>query len=226
MKSVIIFGLFVALASPGSVLAEESDRSIDKLRERGYSVSSITPIFGQLLKMSYPKGFVGVFEKTSGDFYIQEHVPTGENQNTWTQMITVAGKKDQASKPGVTPRAVLNGMAGGFQRACPGSFAAEILTESKLSGFDAAVAVVSCGVSPTTGGKTSESALIAVVKGQTDLYTIQWAERSARSDTPIRIEKSKWQDRFKLLNPIKLCPIIPGERAPYSSCVGGEKSPT
>lgn len=226
MRFALVFGLFVALALQASVLAEESNHSIDKLREKGYSASSITPIFSQLLKMSYPKGFVGVFEKTSGDFYIQEHVPTGENQNTWTQMITVSGKKDYASKPGVTPTAVLNGMAAGFQRACPNSFTAQILMDSKLSGFDAAVAVVSCGVSPTTAGKTSESALIAVVKGRADIYTVQWAERAAPSDTPIPIEMSKWQNRFKLLNPIKLCPIIPGEKMPYPSCIGGEKSPT
>ncbi len=226
MRFALVFGLVAALALPAGVLAEESNRSIDKLREQGYSVSSITPIFGQLLRMSYPKGFVGVFEKTNGDFYIQEHVPPGESVNAWTQMITVTGKKDYASRPGATPVAVLNGMAGGFQRACPSSFAAKMLQENKLNGFDAAVAVVSCGASPTTQGKTSESALIVVVKGQTEIYTIQWAERAARSDTPIPIELTKWQDRFKLLNPIKLCPIVPGERAPYPSCVGGERPPT
>jgi hypothetical protein len=117
-------------------------------------------------------------------------------------------------------------MAGGFQRACPNSYAVKLLSETRLNGFDAAVAVVSCGVSPTTAGKTSETALIVVVKGLADIYTIQWAERSAPSNTPLQIDISKWQDRFKALNPIKLCPRVAGEKAPYPSCVGGEKSPT
>jgi hypothetical protein len=228
MNTVRILGLVAALASGTSAFAEGKDAigAVDKLRDKGYSVTSITPIFGQLLKMSYPRGFVPVLEKTKADFYVQESVPTGESTNGWTQMITVTGRKDLASKPDVTPKAVLNAMAGGFKHACPSSYAVVLLSETRLNGSDAAVAVVSCGVSPTTAGKMSESALIAVVKGQTDVYTVQWAERAARSDMPMQIDVGKWQDRFKALNPIKLCPIVPGEKAPYPSCVGGEKSAT
>jgi len=228
MDTVRILGIVAALASSTSALAEGKGAigNIDKLRDKGYSVTSVTPIFGQLLKMSYPRGFVPVFVKTQAGFYIQESVPTGESINDWTQMITVTGRKDLASKPDVTPKVVLNAMAGGFKHACPSSYAVVLLSETKLNGFDAAVAVVSCGVSPTTAGKMSESALIAVVKGQTDVYTVQWAERAARSDIPIQINVWKWQDRFKALNPIVLCPIVAGEQAPYPSCVGsGRKEP-
>jgi hypothetical protein len=121
--------------------------------------------------------------------------------------------------------AVLNGMAGGYKRACPESYAAKVLSQTPLDGFETSVAVVSCGVSPATAGKTSESAMIVVVKGQTEIYTVQWAERGSPSATPMQIDDAKWLDRFKALGPIKLCPIIPGEKAPYPSCVGGGKSP-
>lgn len=58
------------------------------------------------------------------------------------------------------------------------------------------------------------------VKGQSDYYTIQWAERGAASKSPIKVDDAKWQGRLNQLAPIKLCPVIPGEAAPYPSCVG------
>ncbi|MEH2622036.1 hypothetical protein V1292_000091 [Bradyrhizobium sp. AZCC 1719] len=228
MHTARILGLVAVLSSSTSAMAEGEDAisTVDKLREKGYSVTSITPIFGQLLKMSYPRAFVPAFVTTKADFYIQESVPTGESINGWTQMISVTGRRDLATKPDATPKAFLNALAGGFKVACPSSYSVTLLSENKLNGYDAAVAVVSCGVSPTTAGKTSETALIAVIKGQTDVYTVQWAERAAPSNIPMQIDVGKWQDRFKTLSPIKLCPIVPGEKAPYPSCVGGEKSAT
>lgn len=215
----------IGLSSSAIAGSADPPPSIDGLRDKGYSVTSVTPIFSQLLKMSYPRGFVPTFEKANPASYIQESVPRGEDVTNWKQMITLTGYKDLAAKPNMTPKAFLNGMAAGFQRACPNSYGVKLLSEAKLSGFDAAVAVVSCGVSPTTAGKTSESALIAVLKGQADVYTIQWAERGTPSNVPIQIDVSKWQERFNLLNPIKLCPIIAGEKAPYPSCTGGARSP-
>jgi hypothetical protein len=34
------------------------------------------------------------------------------------------------------------------------------------------------------------------------------------------IDDAKWQERLRLLQQIRLCPIITGERAPYPSCAG------
>ncbi len=212
----------IALSSCAVVRAD----SVERLRQQGYSVTTVTPIFGQLLRTGYPKGFVHASEKVQPQFYIRESVLTGETVSNWTQMLTITGAKDLASKPGATPKAVLESLAGGFKRACPGSFGAHIIDETKVSGFDAVAAVVSCGVSPTTAGKTSETALMVVIKGQADVYTVQWAERAAPSNLPIPVDVAKWSDRYKRLGPFKLCPVVAGERAPYPSCVGsGEKSP-
>ncbi|MEO6381410.1 MAG: hypothetical protein ABIO35_05270 [Nitrobacter sp.] len=96
----------------------------------------------------------------------------------------------------------------------------KVLNTNKVSGFDAVTAVVSCGTSVATAGKTRESILIVVVKGQADLYTVQWAERAASSKEPIPVDIAKWSDRYNKLGPLRLCPVIPGEAAPYPSCVG------
>jgi len=48
---------------------------------------------------------------------------------------------------------------------------------------------------------------------------VQWAERTAAVGKPVELVRDKWLDRIKALGPIKLCPIVPGEAAPYPSCI-------
>ena len=61
-------------------------------------------------------------------------------------------------------------------------------------------------------------ALLITLKGATDYYTIQWAERGPESDEP-PVNDDRWQARLRDLSPINLCPIMLGEAAPYPSCV-------
>ena len=191
-------------------------------KQQGHSVKSITPIFSQLLVVSFPQGFKTVVENALGPQYIRESVLEGENENKWIQMITITGSKDLAFQPDLSPKKYAENIAGGFKRACPDSFSTSSISEGKISGHDGFIAILSCGISPSTAGRTSESALIAVIKGKSDYYTVQWAERAKPSSTPIAIDTTKWEERFKRLSPIKLCPIIPGEAAPYPSCVGSK----
>ena len=206
--AAIVCGCAVAYA--GS--AEQAHKNL--------SATTITPIFSQLMGTGYPAGFTTAFEKAQPQSYLREAVLTGETVDHWTQIITVTGIKGLAAKPGLTPKVVFDAMAGGFKRACPGSFSAQSINNHKVSGFDAIAAVVSCGATPMTRGTTSETALIVVIKGVADVYTVQWAERAAPSREPIPVDVAKWSDRYNKLGPLKLCPIIPGERAPYPSCVG------
>jgi hypothetical protein len=217
--------ILIGLAALSISLAHaDTTSSVETYRQKGYTVSSISPVFSQLLATSFPQNFKTIFENTKGQQYIREAVLEGEDEKKWTQMITVTGYKDLVTNPNVTPRKFVDNMAGGFKRACPGSFNASIFSEEKINGFDSFMAVLSCGTSPTTAGKTSESAIILAIKGEKDYYTIQWAERMEPSSSPIAIDKAKWAERFKKLSPIKLCPIVPGEGAPYVSCVGPNKS--
>lgn len=57
------------------------------------------------------------------------------------------------------------------------------------------------------------------IKGDNDYYLLIWTERAEPSSTPIPIDTAKWLERFKALAPIRLCPIVPGEAAPYASCL-------
>jgi hypothetical protein len=179
----------------------------------------ISPIFGQLVTYSLPTGFVTAFENTNGPSYIREAVLKGETTKSWTQMITVTGAKGAAGNAKVSPESAAASMVGGFKSACPDSFAAQGFGPTKFGDHDAYVAVASCGRVESSADKHSEVALIVTVKGSADYYTLQWAERGPAAGRSA-IDEAKWLARLRQLQPIRLCPIVPGEPAPYPSCVG------
>jgi hypothetical protein len=182
------------------------------------SFTAISPVFSQLVAFSTPSNFVVAFEETKGSSYTREAVPKGETVSRWTEMITVTGAQGLASSPTASPENFVGSIAGGFRKACPDSFAAWGLAK-KISGFDAFVAVVGCGRVGDGAELRSETALIVAIEGSADMYSVQWAERGppiARAD----VQNAKWQARLKQLAPIRLCAIVPGEKAPYPSCVG------
>jgi hypothetical protein len=178
----------------------------------------ISPIFSQLVSFAMPSNFAVVFENTTGSHYIREAVLKGESAHAWTQMITVTGEKGVSANPDASPEKFAGRIAGGFKSACPDSFAAKALGNTRFGNFDAFIAVVGCGSIDSGPAMHSETALLIAVKGSEDYYTIQWAERGAAGAKP-PIDDDKWPARLRELRPIDLCPIVPGEKAPYPSCV-------
>jgi hypothetical protein len=213
---IALFGLLVIPAHAQSPAAPKTAAQ----QPKPPSVTVISPIFGQLVRFSMPSAFAPAsFEKTNGPSYIREAVLKGETVQAWTQMITVTGAKDVAGNLQVTPEKFAVSMAAGFKKACPDTFAVKPFGAARFGDQDGFVAVVGCGRIETSADKHGETALIVAVKGSADYYTIQWAERAPPSaDKPV-INAAKWQERLSRLNPIRFCPIVPGEAAPYPSCV-------
>ncbi len=188
-------------------------------------IQVVSPLFSQLLVHMYPAGFSTPVERTirSGE-YVREAVLEGETLHDWSQVITVTASEGFALDLNITPQSVMGSFAAKFKKGCPASYSSlnNISKEPVLDGYDSLVAVLSCGESAPTGGKMSETTLIVVIAGYKDYYTLQWAERGAPSNTPIKIDKAKWQNRLSQLEPIKLCAIVPGEKSPYKSCLGAQ----
>jgi hypothetical protein len=185
------------------------------------TTKAVIPIFSQLLLVPMPGGFKPVQENATAAQYILEAVPSGQTADSWTEMVTIEGFKGLATTPGITPATLFATIADGFQKSCPASFSSLNIIDGPIGGNDARAGVLSCGVSPFSGGKTSETALIAIIKGQADLYSVQWAERARPSTTPIKIAAADYAERLKALQSVKLCTKVPGEAAPYPSCLGG-----
>jgi len=182
------------------------------------SVTVISPVFSQLVRFSMPAQFVAAHENTKDNFYIREAVPRGETVETWTQMITVTGSKGMAGVANFSTQKLAASIAFGFKKACPESFAVKDLGEAKLGDQEAYIAVAGCGRVETSADKHSEIALIVAVKGSSDGYTIQWAERAAPA-SGAGIDEAVWRGRLRELMPIRLCAIRDGETAPYPSCL-------
>jgi hypothetical protein len=185
-------------------------------------VKTVTPIYSQLLYMGYPRGFKVASENTTSQRYIRESVPEGEDPGAWTQMVTISGVKETASEATISPANYAEHIAGGFRRACSESFSQRKMSEGIVNGYEQYVMVVSCGQSPATSGLTSEAALVIVIKGARDYYTVQWAERGMPSVLPMRIDMAKWVGRYQQLAPVRLCARVAGEKEPYPSCLNPE----
>jgi hypothetical protein len=182
------------------------------------AVAVISPIFGQLLAFSQPANFAPVFENANATNYVRESVLRGRTARQWTQMISVTGAKGLAGKAEITPGLFAGSIADGFQKACPDTFTAASLGEVGVAGHIAFAAVAGCGTISDKNGTRSETALIIAIKGASDYYTIQWAERAPPVRQAPAIDKTVWARRLAQLGPIRLCPIVPGEKAPYPSC--------
>ena len=159
-----------------------------------------------------------VFEDVKPNFYIWEAVLSGESVQNWSQMITVTGFKDLALNSKVNQEIIVANIAGGFQKACPNTFNAAKFELNQLMPGNNFAAVLSCGTSNPTGPQYSETTLVIAMKGDKNYYTVQWAEKGTASPAKVSIDDAKWLNRLRMLNPIKLCPVIPDEKAPYLSC--------
>ncbi|MBB5357671.1 hypothetical protein HDE76_000853 [Rhodanobacter sp. ANJX3] len=212
-------GLVLAQSSPWRPASSDQ---LNKYAQTHGSLKQIAPIFSQLVLISPPSNFRPVFEHLDdgGQSYIHESVPGGESTAQWTQMITVTGAKGLASRLNITPQFLAADLAKRFHSACPTSFSDLNLGEVQLGGANGYAMVASCGSVTADGSMHSESTLILEIRGSNDDYSVQWAVRSPASAQPIALDEAAWRARLQHLQPIKLCPIVPGERMPYPSCAG------
>ena len=190
----------------------------------GASVEMVSPVFHQLVAYALPSGFsINAPEQANSKSYLREVPLKGQTVEHWTQMITLTGANGAAAA-GLTAEQMMNKLAAGYKSSCPQTFAFAPAGSTTISGQKAFVALVSCGRVGDAGGAPdavhSESAMILAIAGSQDMYTLQWAERAAPSDKPLAFDAAKWKARLHALEPIHVCAEVPGEKAPYPSCVG------
>lgn len=190
----------------------------DAPARQGGAQRVVTAVFHRLVAFSLPAPFKLVFERTTGNIYVREHVPEGENVDEWSRMITLSGVQGMAYSPAATPQEYLQALARGFQRHCPDTYVALDLGPQPLAREPSFATVVSCG-RITSGGKAhSETSVMVAIRGSDDFYALQWTELGPDSSHPLALDSKYWSARLAQLGPVQLCPIVPGEGPPYPSC--------
>lgn len=195
-------------------------------------VQVVAPVFSQLVAWQMPAGFHGAYETTRGDSYVMEAVPSGQTVEDWTQIVTLSALKDAASVKGATPDDLAANIAARFKADCPDSYAGRTMDAPILKGYPTYAALISCGSLPAEGQLPahSETVLVVAIKGTRDYYTVQWAERGAPQEGPIRQDMATWYTRLAAIQPIAVCDKVPGEQEPYPSCLarlnGAAKAPS
>jgi hypothetical protein len=184
--------------------------------DAGPSIIAVTPIFGQVMAITYPSQFKMVNQETKGPYYLQESVKSGETVDQWSEMITLTGRQGAASLPQASAKSFVLNIFKDFQTACPATFSILELSPRNLDGRETFAAIGSCGAVSTAEEASkhaahSETALIVGIKGNADIYTIQWAQRGQPSTRPLVLEPGVWADRFKQLEPIHVCERGPNE---------------
>lgn len=213
------FSIITLLSLASMAEAQSIQDKIYEIGEQGKPVFAMTPVFSQIVKFNYPKGFVPAFENTKDTLYTQEHVLKGETVEIWTQMFSLFGFEHFSKNPNIP----LNGFGARYlvmtQQACPNSYFGGKLTDLKVGVYDAGVWFFSCGSVKNRNGVNSEATMSIVIKGENDFYNIQWAERGEPQETAMKFDEAKWVARLKAIMPIKLCKKNPGESPPYPSCL-------
>ena len=173
----------------------------------------VAPIYSQLVAVAVPAGFQAGFENERQGSYILELTPAGETVDQWTQLITVTGEKGGAAQMTATDMAASIGR--GYQDACPTSFAARSLPVPNVRGAAEVFAgYLGCG---SVKG-VSEAMVFLVIKGTSEVYSVQWAERGTAQDKPLDVDPAVWRPRADALALTRICDKVSGELALYPSC--------
>jgi len=180
---------FIVFMSPFQIHASESNYV--------KSMQSVVRVYNQTVYFVIPETLWPPYSERqdSGVSFLLEIVPKGQTLDVWSEMITVSGAKNVATLPHVTKENFSSFMIEGFRNACPTTFSLLMLKEE--SNETKQTFVVSCG---NISGK-SETALIQVIRGTKDFYTIQWAFRGKQSKIPLDLKEQEWMEKINTLNP-------------------------
>ncbi len=173
----------------------------------------VSPIYTQLVALPTPADFKPGFEHEQNGSYILELTPKTETVDNWSQMITVTGGRGMAKTMAAVDLATR--LAQGFQAACPTSFSASTLPPPVIKG---AVEVFSGYLGCGSVDGQSQAMVFLVLKGASELYTVQWAEKGPAQSKPMTPDSAIWRPRSDSLALTRLCNKVAGEQAPYPSC--------
>lgn len=173
----------------------------------------VKPVYSQLVALPMPANFVAGTDEDKDGYYIMDYAPKGETMDVWTQLISLGGAKDEAPLKSVADIAAE--LAVTYKEACPATFSTKTLPTPKVHGASEVFSgYLGCG----DAGGQSEAMVFLVLKGRSEIYTVEWAEHRPGQARPTAPDPAVWGPRSDALAHIRICDKVPGEKAPYPSC--------
>lgn len=186
------------------------EQRVKALASPARTVTSSTPLFGQVVLFSVPQGWKAAHQQERANSYILELIPEAQTLQGWSDMLTLQGYKGLAANANATPSNFLMLVGARIKEACPEHFVAQTLGNRTIDGHEAHVAVLGCArmSAPLAGAQTGqgEIALYVALKGSQDLYLIHRGLRGdgfERGKPPIHAANA--EAVLRSLMPIKLC---------------------
>jgi len=187
---------------------------------------AIVPIFGRVLSIKVPPGFVPGNEEAHDPVYILELIDEHGTLRDWSEMITMKGWRGSAQNPKSTTTDLLRYIIGGIQMACKKTFAATEPESIQIDAVPAIQVMAGCGSAQLPGMKPfSEIAMIAVFKAGNDFYTVQRAIRGSPMDGAPQFDAKALTDKFAELGPIAICKPSDGVKSGSDPCLYPSSSP-
>lgn len=127
---------------------------------------------------------------------VMEFLPVRENRQNWNQMVTL----NVFYHASVTLKAIRDDMVKGFKRLCPAS-EYKLVTSEKVNNYDTEIFRVICPLSAAT--KRTEITHFKTVKGNDNVYMIQYASRLPPKVTALKKEQERIV--YDYLNEVVVC---------------------
>lgn len=208
LRAFILFGL-ASLSGPSLADKDTLPATNDNPGEtigQPWTARAIVPIFGNVISIEVPSGFVPVNEEAHDPVYILELINKDGTLRDWSEMITIKGWRGSAIDPKSTTINLLRYIVGSIQSACRETFAATEPEPFQIEAIPATRLIAGCGsVQLPNVRPISEIAVIAVFKAGSDFYTVQRAIRGPSTGHAPRIDAEVLTAKFDQLGPIAIC---------------------
>jgi hypothetical protein len=203
MKLHGILGLGAVLLVGSSVFAADSPRTVAPGMEAD-------PIFSDVVVHPVPEHFKLAHVENTDGRYLEQLTREGEDEKNWSQMITVSGSQGLAKSPVSTPKRYAAALVQAYTDRCAGPLRVRDRGDITVGGHDAHAVLIGCELASKVGEPFSESTLFVIIRGDTDFYTVQWAERDAPPPRDMGLDGTKWNDRLAALMPTRVCSASAG----------------
>jgi len=130
------------------------------------------PFEGEILLVSFPKGYVIAKQGDQGAMTIAEYIPQGETLTQWSQMVTVQVFHNLKN---VDPDKFADGIKSQWLAQCAGSEVHKA-KDGQENGYNFSLWLFACPMNIRTG--KPENMFAKIISGRDSLYSVQYAYRS------------------------------------------------